>query len=737
MSASAPVPRAVFLSYASQDAEAARRICETLRSAGVEVWFDTAGGLEHGDEWDAKIRRQIKDCVLFIPLISANTQSRHEGYFRIEWALAAERAVGIADGVAFILPALIDGTREPDALVPDRFRKVQWTRLPGGEIAPEVRTRLLKLWAERSGLTPASPPTARAAASEPPALPAPIPVTHETAAPADKSLVILPLENLSPDPDNAFFTEGMHTELIATLQRTLPELKVISRATALVFRTAGLTVPEFARKVGVANVLTGSVRRAGNTVRILLELRRAEDDAPLWTPAPFNRELKDTFAVQDEIAAEVARALQVRQATGTSASARFWIGHPRAYDLFLKAKEIVYTLHATPARRREAVRLLEEARQLDPGSWLAGGYLSVIHTLIVTLEPLSGEDRARHATEAKRLAELPMPAGLGGLGNASLLYYYLHVEWDLVRALPHAERCARALPGEAESLNLLAYVFDGLGRRSEALGLFRRAIAIDPLNIFARLNELEAMLRLRRTESWHESIARVRADFRGPETEIVLAEFEFRRQGTLPGNFAAFPAGSRDPWHGFSLVSAGRTEWAMRARQFAEVVESADATLADPQTDAETRFHQLCLKSEALHRLGHGAPAQAAAENAVAIAERFQAEGIQPEFIDLRLSRAFAAAGRSDEAFAAGERSVQQFGAKGALGWKWLREERHARVLARLGRVRESVELIHRLLHVSSGLTVPALQADPDWDNLRTDPEFQALLAAPENSAPL
>lgn len=142
---------AVFLSYASQDAEAARRICEALRAGGVEVWFDQEGGLEHGDAWDAKIRGQIKDCVLFIPLISANTQARPEGYFRIEWDLAAERAQGIAQGVPFILPVVIDGTREPDALVPDRFRKVQWTRLPGGVVPPEVRARLLKLWSHRIG----------------------------------------------------------------------------------------------------------------------------------------------------------------------------------------------------------------------------------------------------------------------------------------------------------------------------------------------------------------------------------------------------------------------------------------------------------------------------------------------------------------------------------------------------------------------------------------------------------
>src|SRR3954470_1055705 len=148
--------KAVFLSYASQDAVAARRICDALRSGGMEVWFDSDGGLEHGDEWDAKIRKQIKECLLFIPIISANTQARHEGYFRIEWDLAAERARGIASGVAFILPIVIDDTREPDALVPDRFRAVQWTKLRGGEVTLEVQQRFLKLWSHRSGAVKAA-----------------------------------------------------------------------------------------------------------------------------------------------------------------------------------------------------------------------------------------------------------------------------------------------------------------------------------------------------------------------------------------------------------------------------------------------------------------------------------------------------------------------------------------------------------------------------------------------------
>ncbi|MBI5768358.1 MAG: tetratricopeptide repeat protein [Verrucomicrobia bacterium] len=137
---SVPVPQspargAVFLSYASQDAEAARRICDALRAASVEVWFDQ-NELVGGDAWDAKIRKQIAECALFVPIISASTQARLEGYFRIEWKLAARRTHAMATAKAFLLPIVIDATRDAEAHVPDEFRDVQWTRLPGAD-APE------------------------------------------------------------------------------------------------------------------------------------------------------------------------------------------------------------------------------------------------------------------------------------------------------------------------------------------------------------------------------------------------------------------------------------------------------------------------------------------------------------------------------------------------------------------------------------------------------------------------
>src|SRR5262245_17080802 len=132
--------RAVFLSYASQDAEAAARICEALRAVGVEVWFDKSE-LRAGDTWDLQIKKQIHDCALFVPLISRNTNNRVEGYFRREWNLAKRRLLDRADDAAFLVPVVVDETRESDARVPEEFFHAQWTWLPSGETPPAFAHR--------------------------------------------------------------------------------------------------------------------------------------------------------------------------------------------------------------------------------------------------------------------------------------------------------------------------------------------------------------------------------------------------------------------------------------------------------------------------------------------------------------------------------------------------------------------------------------------------------------------
>lgn len=135
---------AVFISYCSQDAPAAERICDALRAVGIDVWLDK-NELRGGDAWDAQIRKRIHECALFIPVISANTNARNEGYFRREWKQATRRLQDIADDVAFLIPVVIDETREANARVPEEFLGAQWTWLRGGETPPTFAQRIRHL----------------------------------------------------------------------------------------------------------------------------------------------------------------------------------------------------------------------------------------------------------------------------------------------------------------------------------------------------------------------------------------------------------------------------------------------------------------------------------------------------------------------------------------------------------------------------------------------------------------
>jgi Tol biopolymer transport system component len=137
-------PRAVFLSYASQDVGVARGICAALRAAGIEVWFDQSE-LRGGDVWEHEIRAKIRECALFIPVISPHTQERPEGYFRLEWKLAVDRSHLMAAERAFLVPVVTGALSESDALVPDRFREVQWTQLPHGEVSAAFIERVARL----------------------------------------------------------------------------------------------------------------------------------------------------------------------------------------------------------------------------------------------------------------------------------------------------------------------------------------------------------------------------------------------------------------------------------------------------------------------------------------------------------------------------------------------------------------------------------------------------------------
>jgi TIR domain len=138
----------VFISYAREDLPAVQKLKAALDAAGITTWFDM-DRLESGDDYDLKIRNNIARCSFFVPVVSATTQRRHEGYFRREWNYAVDRTRGMADGAVFVLPVCLDATTEADAVVPEKFKAVHFSRVPGGEPPPEFVSRLKEFFNAR------------------------------------------------------------------------------------------------------------------------------------------------------------------------------------------------------------------------------------------------------------------------------------------------------------------------------------------------------------------------------------------------------------------------------------------------------------------------------------------------------------------------------------------------------------------------------------------------------------
>lgn len=763
--------KAVFISYASQDAEAARRVAEALRAAGVEVWFDQ-NELVGGDAWDAKIRAQIASCALFVPVISANTQARLEGYFRIEWKLAARRTHAMATAKAFLLPVVIDATRDAEAHVPDEFREVQWIRLRpvvgSGATSPAESeekalaafgARVKKLLGGNSGVVTdvRSGGGARidgaqgkvVAGGRGPAAPlhgrlrgwlvagavlaamgaawllwrAPAGETTPAAAPAAEpreaamSVAVLPFANLSGDPAQEYVSDGLTDEIINALARE-PDLRVPGRASSFSFKGKGLPAREIAQALNVSRLVEGSVRRAGSQIRITVSLTRGDDgfSEELGT---ITEELSDLFALQDKVARLVVVKLTRRSAPASGGVAV--TKNAEAYDLFLKANTVFF--RGDVGGFEEAIELAGAAARLDPGYTKAAFLMAAAHCNLAGFARQRADVQvlARHAEEARRWTETVVRLDPRAAGPAASAIFHLTVDRDFRRALQQAELSIAARPNDTASQTFRAWALVELGRPAEAVESFRAATTIDPFNPFCLGNEVRAATLLRRSREATAAIQRAEAGAGAKDAEWVD---QFMLTGRLPA--AA---------DGFSPLQ--RALWAWRTRRFAELQELASKEFAAaPSPGLRLIWRQ--WQHDALRRLGWHGDADRTARELIVLAEALEESAAYgPPQKSGRLARALVSAGRGAEGLAAAKAYVDAANPELYPAERWRREIELAEHHAALGQVRECNALLAKLLRLPSGLTVPMLQVDPVWDNVREDAGFKALLADPKNSAPL
>jgi TolB-like protein/tetratricopeptide (TPR) repeat protein len=520
----------IFLSYASQDAIVAASIGDTLRAAGFDVWFDQSE-LRGGDAWDQLIRRRIRDCALFVPIISAHTQSRLEGYFRLEWRLAVERSRLMAEGKAFIVPITVDAIDERQAEVPEAFRAVQWTHLPGGAVTPAFSSRLGQLLSGQQAIRSAAVESSATVLHVDPAIPAagkfpahasklplgmpillglvtlgagwllfdrfhsntpatigaPAAATRIAAqstpsafSPPEHSLAVLPFTNMSGDPNQEYFSDGLTEELLNTLA-SIHGLQVAARTSSFSFKNKNEAVGEIARKLNVGAVLEGSVRRDKAHVRISTELINAITGFQLWSQT-YDRDMKDVLALQTDIASAVSSALKVKLLQNGSSGADIGgTDNPKAFDAYLRAQEIARQPLSAQALAN-AVAGFDEAIALDPqfaNAYLARGGVRMTYAFNFNLGVSESTRLGDLAlADSRKAAELAP-----GLGAAhSQIGYKLEGELKFAEAAAEFEKGLTLSPGDARTNRLSGLYLVTVGRFDEGIELGKHAVELDPLN---------------------------------------------------------------------------------------------------------------------------------------------------------------------------------------------------------------------------------------------------------------
>jgi TolB-like protein len=754
--------KAVFLSYASQDAEAARRIADALRAAGVEVWFDQEE-LRGGDAWDAKIRRQIHECAFFVPVISQHTQARAEGYFRREWRLGVERTHDMAEDVAFIVPVVIDNTPDATARVPDKFREVQWTRLPGGEVSNAFVDRVAGLLGmpraqspARGSESPRSPhPTAR---SEGKGRPVPwvrfwlagasvvlIAVVglfgwreSRLARPVEvadtKSIAVLPFANLSPDPENAFFTDGMHEDVITCLAK-IRDLKVISRTSVLAYKgVLTRNLRTIAAELGVANVLEGSVQRAGNRVKVTAQLIDARTDQHVWADT-YERDLADIFAIQGEIAQRIAAELKANLTQSERALIQRRPTHDQeAYDLYLQARDVASDDNTGP----RVQELCEQALARDPNFALPYGLLSEVYSIrywtgtILSPTPESRE-KARLAIEALVRLAPDQPETHFWLG-----WYYYRCWNDWARARQEFLAAQIGLPNEARIAVNLGYVARRLGLWSEALAHFTRADQLDPragtgvyVNNPARFS-CHTLFIMRRFAD-----ARALADRALPRypNHFDLLQYRIRSQWALDGDLAAyvrdleaFPAAVDQNWR--ERTAALVAYYVALARDDLDAAEQAlaNSELTHVSSD-DSAIQQPVAQFRAGVALARGRleEARAFADQTVECYRAGKWTERQESWVLMGMAQAHAFAGRADEALRDARAALAKDEGRDAVAVASHRAGL-GRVYAALGMREEALACLRTLMTEACSMTPQEIRHDPIWARLKDDPRFEEIL---------
>jgi TolB-like protein/cytochrome c-type biogenesis protein CcmH/NrfG len=568
--------------------------------------------------------------------------------------------------------------------------------------------------------------------------PAVVPIAKPSPPPPpEKSIAVLPFDNLSDDQQNTYFADGIQDDILSSLAK-VADLKVISRTSVRQYRQGTRNLREIGEELGVAYVLEGTVRRDANRVRINAQLIDARTDLHVWNDT-YDREITDLFAFQTELARRIAFALRANLSPREKASLQV---HPTgdldAYDLFLRARDLFrWSGSGDPRENGErALRLLEEAVERDPHFALAHCLASRFHAELYWF----GFDRTRsRLTQAKLAADTALrlqPEASDVRLALAYYYYYGYRDYELART--ELDIAQSAAPNDAEIWDALASVDRRQGRWADALATFEKAKELDPRNPSVLWNLAETYACMGRHEEAALGFANgIEVNAEAHLFDVARAAIPLRTHGDLaplrtmlrdvPGDF--------DPGGGVTNIAlrvalmerdherAERLLKQSRCERFNDIGVGGPAAILDGYTFPRAWYEALIARER-----GDRAAADRAFAATLQIVEADLAKAPDDAKVVAMLGLVHALCGRNDDAIAAGRRATDLLSVARDAYDGPLIALKLAVIYAQVGETDRALELLKDLLAIPNGPTPGTLRIEREWDPLRSNPRFEELM---------
>jgi TolB-like protein len=705
-----------------------------------------------------------------VPIISAHTQKRAEGYFRREWKFGVERTHDMASGTAFVVPVVIDETLESEALVPEEFMRFQWTRLQHGFPTPQFISQVKQLLENprvpvsraAAGPKPAeSRPATATAAAHPRHLsrvvtalvaaivlagaafvflrkPEPAPVSKPTAAPVEpsaaenppansKSIAVLPFANFSQDKDNEFFADGLQDEVITALAK-IHDLKVISRTSVLAYRNPeGRNLKKIGAELGVSSILEGSVQRVGSKVHLNVQLIDARTDDHLWADS-YTEDLTDIFTIESSLAQQIAASLKASLTTDEQALiGRRPTQNQEAYDLYLRGRVLMERIDtkSTFQDNLDVIALFEKSAAKDPLFSLPHVQASIMHEGLYWYAALdSTEDRRLKALAEVQIAERLAPSAPETyLAEAEYDYVCLN-DWS--KALEEYRKAAVGLPNDAQVRYGIGRSLRRLGRYVEAFGEFQKAAALNPNDDTSAFTVVEMCFALHRYDKVVE-LGRYYGE-RFPTDDFIAAlrsDAQFQIDGDRAALLARFAnlnpiASDEHTVAYFRALMAGDLATAEREISSSEIkmITNITGSIAYP-ADLERAFMA--------YLLGKKEAAKAFADQAISACKKTAWTRRQLPWAHMCIAQGEAYEGDIDDALRDGKAAMEEMNASDVFDGVAIKFN-YATLLVIGGRNDEALAVLREAYTEPLEVVPRSLPYDPIWSRLKGDPRFAEVL---------